>query len=184
MTSPAPEPVTFRPALRSFYPSWFLIGCLFFGGLALHLFFGAQPAPEGQISLFMRLPADLPFIGGLNLGTLSWIVMIMICIICLWVIVFRHYFHTWTLHPARLHATRGIIAIRQTSIYYENARMPTVNQGLIDRILRIGSVEISSAGTGDSGDFRMFGIPNPVAVKNDIMQRIEQRRGAKKEPTE
>ena len=73
----------------------------------------------------------------------------------------------------RLVAQEGIIRRQRRSIDYRHARIPTLRQGVIERLLGIGSVHVSSAGTGDSGEIHLRDIKNPQTILDEIQSRID-----------
>jgi uncharacterized membrane protein YdbT with pleckstrin-like domain len=91
-------------------------------------------------------------------------------------------FTVFTITNQRLRIQRGIIArnVQQTRI--ERVQNVNTEQGVIDRVLRVGSVDFDTAGTTDA-DFRFDGVNNPeeVVVAVDKAQRehtlLAQRQG-------
>ena len=65
---------------------------------------------------------------------------------------------------------RGIIARKRTRINLDHIRTVDTNQGIIDRILNIGSIEVASAGTADS-ELVVGRILDPIDVRNAIKQQ-------------
>jgi uncharacterized membrane protein YdbT with pleckstrin-like domain len=76
----------------------------------------------------------------------------------------------------RLRIRRGILAkkIQQTRI--DRVQNVNTDQRLVDRILRVGTVDFDTAGTDDS-DFTFRGIANPdeVVAAVDRAQRLAER---------
>jgi uncharacterized membrane protein YdbT with pleckstrin-like domain len=75
----------------------------------------------------------------------------------------RRFFTVYTITNQRLRIQRGIVArhVQQTQI----ARVQNVNtnQGIIQRLLQVGTVDFDTAGTGDS-DFAFAGVNDPEKV--------------------
>ena len=63
----------------------------------------------------------------------------------------------------RLRIRRGILAknVQQTRI--DRVQNVNTEQGFVDRVLRVGTVDFDTAGTDDS-EFRFVGIADPTAV--------------------
>jgi uncharacterized membrane protein YdbT with pleckstrin-like domain len=78
----------------------------------------------------------------------------------------------YMLSNQRLYIRRGLLAksVQQTRI--DRIQNVNTDQRLLERVLRVGTVDFDTAGTGDS-DFRFVGIANPDAVVRavDIAQR-------------
>lgn len=68
---------------------------------------------------------------------------------------------------------RGIIARKRTRISLEHIRTVDTNQGVIDRLLNIGSIEVATAGTADS-ELVVNRILDPIEVRNAIKQQQQR----------
>ncbi|MEZ5120654.1 MAG: PH domain-containing protein [Solirubrobacterales bacterium] len=88
----------------------------------------------------------------------------------------RRMFTVYTITNQRLRIQRGIIArnVQQTRI--ERVQNVNTEQGVIDRMLRVGAVDFDTAGTTDS-DFRFDGVDHPedVVAAVDKAQREHTR---------
>ena len=70
---------------------------------------------------------------------------------------------TYTITNHRLHIRRGIIARNTQEARLERVQNVNTQQGVIDRILRVGTVDFDTAGTTDS-DFSFRGVSQPEKV--------------------
>jgi uncharacterized membrane protein YdbT with pleckstrin-like domain len=72
----------------------------------------------------------------------------------------------------RLHIKRGILARRVQQTRIERVQNVNTSQSLVDRVLRVGSVDFDTAGTDDS-DFVFSGVsrPDEVVAAVDRAQR-------------
>jgi uncharacterized membrane protein YdbT with pleckstrin-like domain len=72
----------------------------------------------------------------------------------------------------RLHIKRGILARRVQQTRIERVQNVNTSQSLLDRLLRVGSVDFDTAGTDDS-DFVFSGVsrPDEVVAAVDRAQR-------------
>ena len=72
----------------------------------------------------------------------------------------------------RLIIRRGLLARRVQQTRIERVQNVNTNQSIFERILRVGSVDFDTAGSGDA-DFRFDGIANPGGVVRavDVAQR-------------
>jgi uncharacterized membrane protein YdbT with pleckstrin-like domain len=79
---------------------------------------------------------------------------------------------TYMVSNQRLYIRRGILAkhVQQTRI--DRVQNVNTNQGLLERVMRFGTVDFDTAGTDDS-DFRFVGIASPdrVVAAVDTAQR-------------
>jgi uncharacterized membrane protein YdbT with pleckstrin-like domain len=83
----------------------------------------------------------------------------------------RRYFTVYTITNQRLRIQRGIIArnVQQTQI--ERVQNVNTQQGVIQRILQVGTVDFDTAGSGDS-DFSFVGVNNP----EDVVAAVDKAR--------
>jgi uncharacterized membrane protein YdbT with pleckstrin-like domain len=95
---------------------------------------------------------------GLGAGALAVVFAVVILVGFI-----RRYFTVYTITNQRLRIQRGIIArnVQQTQI--ERVQNVNTNQGVIQRVLQVGTVDFDTAGTGDS-DFKFVGVNDPEKV--------------------
>jgi len=86
----------------------------------------------------------------------------------------RRYFTVYTITNQRLRIQRGIIArhVQQTQI--ERVQNVNTQQGVIQRVLQVGTVDFDTAGTGDS-DFTFIGVNNP----EDVVLAVDKAHAAR-----
>jgi uncharacterized membrane protein YdbT with pleckstrin-like domain len=70
---------------------------------------------------------------------------------------------TYTITNHRLHIKRGIIARKTQEARLERVQNVNTDQGVLDRILQVGTVDFDTAGTTDS-DFSFRGVAQPEKV--------------------
>ena len=70
---------------------------------------------------------------------------------------------TYKITNQRLHIRRGIIAKHVQEARLERVQNVNTNQGVIERILQVGTVDFDTAGTTDS-DFAFRGVSQPEDV--------------------
>jgi len=75
----------------------------------------------------------------------------------------------------RLRIRRGILAKKVQQTRIDRVQNVNTDQGFIDRVLRVGTVDFDTAGTDDS-DFTFRGIANPdeVIAAVDRAQRVAE----------
>jgi uncharacterized membrane protein YdbT with pleckstrin-like domain len=95
----------------------------------------------------------------------------------------RRYFTVYTITNQRLRIQRGIIArhVQQTQI--ERVQNVNTQQGVIQRVLQVGTVDFDTAGTGDS-DFTFVGVNNPEDVVAAVDKAHAARAAATDQPAE
>ncbi len=68
---------------------------------------------------------------------------------------------------------RGILSKDRTSVSLKHIRSVNIAQGFINRILGVGTVQISTA--GDEPEFTIADMPNPYVIQEAIAKAQEMR---------
>lgn len=78
---------------------------------------------------------------------------------------------TYTITSRRLHIKRGIIARRTQEARLERVQNVNTDQGALERILKVGTVDFDTAGGGDQDfEFKFRGVANP----SEVVQKVDQ----------
>ena len=80
----------------------------------------------------------------------------------------------------RLRITRGIISKKVQETRLERVQNVNYEQGVLDRVLGVGTVDFDTAGTDDS-EFRFEWVNNPEQVVRAVDQAVEEARAAASE---
>jgi uncharacterized membrane protein YdbT with pleckstrin-like domain len=75
----------------------------------------------------------------------------------------------YTITNQRLRIKRGILAKRIQQTRIDRVQNVNTDQSLVDRMLRVGTVDFDTAGTDDS-DFTFAGVSNPSRVVEAVDQ--------------
>ncbi len=70
-----------------------------------------------------------------------------------------------------VHLERGLLSKSHIDLQIQQIRAVRVHQGLLDRILRVGRIEVFT--TGDSAEFVVGGMPDPHWVRDHVRNRRE-----------
>jgi uncharacterized membrane protein YdbT with pleckstrin-like domain len=83
---------------------------------------------------------------------------------------------SYVITSERLHIRRGVLAKRTQETRIQRVQNVNTQQTLVQRILRIGTVDFDTAGTDDS-EFRFIGVADP----GDVVSAVDhaQREGAR-----
>jgi uncharacterized membrane protein YdbT with pleckstrin-like domain len=85
----------------------------------------------------------------------------------------------FTITNQRLRIKRGILSKRIQQTRIDRVQNVNTEQSVVDRLLRVGTVDFDTAGTDDS-DFTFDGVSNP----NGVVQAVDQaQHAARAEPT-
>ncbi len=112
------------------------------------------------------------------IGVIVWFVItnasgvgafVVVFLIVLVVGFIRRYFTVYSITNQRLRIQRGIISrdVQQTQI--ERVQNVNTSQGIIQRLLMVGTVDFDTAGTGDA-DFKFIGVNSPEKVVEAVDQ--------------
>lgn len=74
---------------------------------------------------------------------------------------------TYTITNRRLHIKRGIVARKTQEARLERVQNVNTEQSVIERLLRVGTVDFDTAGT-DSDGFRFDGVADPLEVVQSV----------------
>jgi uncharacterized membrane protein YdbT with pleckstrin-like domain len=77
----------------------------------------------------------------------------------------------------RLRISRGILRKKVQETRLERVQNVNYEQGVIDRVLRVGTVDFDTAGTDDS-EFRFMWVNGPEDVVRAVDHAVEQARAA------
>jgi uncharacterized membrane protein YdbT with pleckstrin-like domain len=95
--------------------------------------------------------------------TVGVLVVVAVLALVLLIAVVRQLATHYVVTDQRLRIRRGILAKRVQQTRIERVQNVNTEQSLLQRMLRIGTVDFDTAGTDDS-DFTFSGIADPAAV--------------------
>jgi uncharacterized membrane protein YdbT with pleckstrin-like domain len=87
----------------------------------------------------------------------------------------KRFFTNYTITTRRLRVQRGVLTrnIQETRI--DRLQDHTIRQTLLERILKVGTIDFDTSGEESQGDmFRFDGVANPEAVVLDIDRVVRQ----------
>jgi uncharacterized membrane protein YdbT with pleckstrin-like domain len=93
-------------------------------------------------------------------GVLAGVVLIGLVLIVGFV---RRMATTYMVSTQRLYIRRGLLAKREQQTRIERVQNVNTDQSVVERILRVGTVDFDTAGSDDS-DFRFVGLSSPSRV--------------------
>jgi uncharacterized membrane protein YdbT with pleckstrin-like domain len=76
-------------------------------------------------------------------------------------------------YPERVVVVRGLLSRQEKEVFCGDIRTINVSQSLFQRIMRIGDLQIASAGTGGY-EIDAYGLPNPRGIKDLILENKRQ----------
>lgn len=101
------------------------------------------------------------------------VVMAAVFVYLLTVVALRRYSWRYTIDDETIESRQGVIARNVQSIRIQDLRNVNVHQSLIQRLLRVGNVEFSSAG-GSGIEVVFYGVSEPMTVKA-LAQRLQNK---------
>lgn len=152
-----------RPALRTslpFYLPFVLLGGFLIVNPVLMLSFLMSISGIDSLPRFVK--PEWLIVGTRIIGA-------FLCFPSIW-----HVFHPWLssrymLSKDGVSMEHGIIARDVVQVRYRDIRSTSISQGIVDRLLNIGTVQFASA--GDEVDVSFTGIPGPARVRR-LVQRL------------
>jgi uncharacterized membrane protein YdbT with pleckstrin-like domain len=141
-------------------PSWRALLSVYLGGLVLAGLVGAIAALVGSAALGAAVAAAL------------YVVVLVVGFV-------KRVGTRYVITNQRLYIRRGLLAKREQQTRIDRVQNVNTAQRLLERILRVGTVDFDTAGTGDA-DFRFVGIANPGSVVRAV--DTAQREAAASEP--
>ncbi len=133
------------------HPSWRSTWALYGRGLLIAII----------LTLLVGFGTDL-FGDSAEWGLAILVGVVVVCITLLVGFVHRM-FTVYTITTQRLRIQNGIVARKVQQTRIERVQNVNTEQGVLERILQVGSVDFDTAGTTDS-DFRFNGVGNPEDV--------------------
>ena len=84
-------------------------------------------------------------------------------------------------HPDYMLFREGVVSWREISsrVEYEWIREVNIKQNLLNKLLGVGEVKVSTVATQFAAVLTMPGVRNPRTVKDEIYRRIEAAKNAK-----
>jgi uncharacterized membrane protein YdbT with pleckstrin-like domain len=140
-------------------PSWRSLLKIYVGGLVLAGLVGAIAALVGTVAL------------GVAVGVGVYLVVLVVGF-------FKRLGTRYVVSTQRLYIRRGLLSKREQQTRIDRVQNVNTAQSLFERVLRVGTVDFDTAGTGDA-DFRFDGIANPGAVVRAV---DEAQREAAQQP--
>jgi len=109
-----------------------------------------------------------------NLGT-GVLIAVVIAGLTLVIGYFRRISTKYLITTQRLRISRGILRKKVQETRLERVQNVNYEQGVLDRVLRVGNVDFDTAGTDDS-EFRFEWVNNPEGVVRAVDQAVEEAR--------
>ena len=150
-----------RPALRAYIKEWLLVMVLGYSAL------------ETESVLAMFLGKE----GVYKLGDFPWLLQLTSLIAILGMLYFiSKITFSWManrlyLKENAVESSVGIIARNTSSVRYSHVRSVEIIQGVIDRILDTGRIELATAGSADT-EIVFARVARPMVIQQEINERI------------
>ena len=123
---------------------------------------------EPEKTLWTGTPSHYYYLGAYVIGTLLLVAYGLGLIIIIWALLDRSN-KVFTVTTRRVMSKSGIIARSTQEVTMKDIRSINLNQGIIERIFGLGTVQIGSAGTAGI-EVQFSGIPSAEKVK-DVISR-------------
>jgi uncharacterized membrane protein YdbT with pleckstrin-like domain len=150
---------------------------------AEEIVFEGHPSWRGLLSFYVSAVAAavlvgvvVALVGSAGAGIAVAVVLIAVSLVVGFV---KRMATTYLVTNQRLHIRRGVLAKRAQQTRIDRVQNVNTEQTLVDRIVRVGTVDFDTAGTDDS-EFKFIGIASPdhVVAVVDRAQREAAERAA------
>jgi membrane protein YdbS with pleckstrin-like domain len=163
--APPFETIHLRPAWRSFWEQHLL---LLAGAIA-------ALAPRSLLSTVLTslLNVDPDYTERVaSSGVLPFLSLIgaVAMIVALGKILNGYYSNSYQIGPDMIETVHGIAARKTQRIEYRHIRSVNINQSVIDRLLIVGTIEISTAAR-EGGDLFFYSVSKPKDIQEEIFRR-------------
>ena len=150
------------------HPSWRSILDFYFKGLALVILGAAIAALVTVISD----KVDWGISGGVAAAIIVVVVLVGLV---------KRVTTTYTITDRRLHIRKGVFTRVTRDTRLERVQNVNTRQTILERLLRVGTVDFDTAGTEDS-DFSFVGVSSPRKVVEAVDKAQREREAAAPEP--
>jgi uncharacterized membrane protein YdbT with pleckstrin-like domain len=145
--------------------------------------FEGHPSWRGLLSFYVRavggalaVAVVVALVAGIGAGIVTGVVLAGAAVLAGFV---KRMATVYLVTDQRLFIRRGILAKRAQQTRIDRVQNVNTRQTVIDRVVRVGTVDFDTAGTDDS-EFRFVGIaaPDEVVAAVDRAQRVAAERAA------
>ena len=140
------------------HPSWRSILSFYFLGLLIAAAVGAA----------------VGFAVSLGVGVAAGVGVFLIVLLAGWL---KRLFTKYTITTRRLRVQRGVVSRQIQETRIERLQDHSIHQSLLERILRIGTIDFDTAADEQGDMFRFEGVDNPERIVLSI-DRVTQQAGA------
>lgn len=88
----------------------------------------------------------------------------------------QRFFTEYAITNKRLHIRRGVLSKTESSTNVDRVQNITIRQSLVDRVLRVGTLEFDTAGDEASDQFSFAGVNGPQQLRERIMRAQDDER--------
>ena len=142
-----------------------------------HVIFQGHPSWRAILSFYLKGLAVAVVLGALGwlIGSPGLGIAIAVALFAVAVVVgfVKRIATTYAISNQRLRIRRGIIARNVQETRVDRIQNVNTDQGVIDRVLQVGTVDFDTAGTDDA-DFAFAGVAQPEKVSRKVEQALHE----------
>ena len=143
-----------------------------------HVLFEGHPSWRATLAFYLKGLLGVIVVGALIAGIshiaedeVNWGLVALASVVLMAAVVIGGYVFlmatTYTITNRRLHIKRGIVARKTQEARLERVQNVNTEQSVIERMLRVGTVDFDTAGA-DSDGFRFEGVADPLQVVQSV----------------
>ena len=142
-----------------------------------HIIFEGHPSWRAILSFYIK-----GLLGAVVIGAIGWLVgsvglgiVIAVVLFAVAIVVgfVKRIATTYSITNQRLRIRRGIISRNVQETRVDRIQNVNTDQGVLERILQVGTVDFDTAGTDDS-DFAFAGVGQPEKVSKKVEQALHE----------
>jgi len=160
--------ISLRPAWRYYWNLQMYIGI----GLIVAMF------PSGVLLNILRInPLYVGNIENHGMTPLLSFLGLAGALMALGQMLYGRYANAFSVKPELVESCIGIVSRKTVRVEYTHIRSVDVTQGVIERILNVGKVDVASAAsTADGAEVAFKGVANPMDLQEEIYRRRRLQR--------
>jgi len=133
----------------------------------------AYVLPKAALFFIMALVIAMLFSALAESVAIGIVVMVLTAPICAWGAYWMRQYNVLVITNERLLRVQGCFAVQRAEVYIADIREIRVNRGLLDALIGVGQLRVTTAALGSSETMNIEGIPDSDGIVRVINQYRE-----------
>ena len=161
--------IRLRPAIRSQLIPLLILGCFLWASQAMEALLLMLGVDHLRVTLYEITGRVLAWESLVMGGSRA---AMLVCLIGVARILYLLYSRTYFIGPYGVEANYGVISKDQTRIEFKHVRGVRLHQGIVQRLIGYGTIEIATSGT-DGSEIRFLDIVRPGKILGVLRDRAK-----------